>query len=230
MSQPPDNLITAAEYGRRQTPPIGKSGMSRLIADGLPVIEGRDDHGRKCKFVDPAEADLWRTANCTPKLDGNGQLRGLPAGPTPTGPATRDDGGPSRTEGARPVSAPPRSAPRAAYGSEGAGEDGLNRAERIAEAKAQAAEDDAATRRLKRLNAEGALVDRDVAIAVQVEFAAVVGKAVDRMAADMATHVATLVGCSEHAAYQALKDVAQKLRTGIARSADAAHERARALG
>ena len=58
---PPSGRITAAEYGRRNN--IGKSGMSRLNKDGLPFVEGQDADGRKCKFVDPDEADRWRATN-----------------------------------------------------------------------------------------------------------------------------------------------------------------------
>ena len=230
--------ITAAEYGRLQDPPISKSGMSRLISRGLPVYEGQDDHGRMCKFVDPLEADRWRVIHCSPKIDGSGNLRGLPSVPATPSAGQRSTATPEAAP-ARPSGSPARSRPSTPRlrGGEGEGDpdgetssDPMSISQRIAEARAQEAEDKAATSRLRRLKEEGSLVERKAAIEVVEEFAGMVGKSIDRMPVDNATLVAATLGVAEHDAYQALQAVAVKIRDDLARDCSTANEQARALG
>lgn len=208
--------ISASAYGRLQDPPIAPSAMTRLFGRGLPGYEGRDPHGRLCRMVNPAEADQWRSLNCTPKVGPDGKVRGLPP-----------EGGSSGR--ARPPNPPGAKLPEGALRRNDPtplnrpdGDDGQTKAERLAEARASSAEDDAATRRLKRLEAEGKLLDRNAGLDVLAAFAGEVGKMLDRMPQGEAVGVAAAVGCDEHTAYRALKPVVEKMRSDLARYARAA--------
>lgn len=218
MSGAPAGAITAAEYARRCDPPMGKPAMSRLIKMGLPVYPGKDDHGRDCKFVVPAEADRWRASFCTPYLDGRtGRVRGVPnLAPRDTGPAPAPASAPEtvaadrpRVEARRPtpVGAPPL-----------AGGDQVI-AVRIQEARAVSAEEEARRRTYQRQMLEGQLLDRQAQIAAHLAFVGLVASSLERMAGDHATKVAAAVGCTEHAAYLALRTIAESLREDLARAA-----------
>jgi len=209
--------ISASAYGRLQDPPISPPAMSRLFKSGLPKYPGKDQHGRDCALVNPAEADLWRSLYCTPKVGADGKVRGLPPQGGSSGRARPPnppfkpipEGSPSRHD-PTPRNLPP------------GGEDGATKAERLAEARASAAEDDAATRRLKRLKEEGLLMDRAAGLDIVAVFAGEVGKMLDRAPGDEATGVAAACGCDEHTAYQALKAVVERMRSDLARHARAA--------
>ncbi len=208
----PEGAITASEYARRCDPPMGKSAMSRLFAAGLPNYPGADDHGRHCKFVLPAEADRWRASFCTPKMDGRtGLMRGAPdlaAGAAPTGRATPGTGaGGHRTSHGSPAA--------------GAGEGPQTIAVRIQEARATSAEEEARARTYKRQALEGLLLDRRAAIHAHLIFVGMTASVLDRMPADWATKLAGDLGVTEHAAYLALRKVADGLREDLARSARA---------
>lgn len=209
--------ISASAYGRLQDPPISPAAMSRLFQRGLPGYPGKDAHGRDCRMVNPAEADQWRSLYCTPKVGVDGKVRGLPPQGGSSGRARPPnppfkpipEGSPSRHD-PTPRNLPP------------GGEDGATKAERLAEARASAAEDDAATRRLKRLKEEGLLMDRAAGLDIVAVFAGEVGKMLDRAPGDEATGVAAACGCDEHTAYQALKAVVERMRSDLARHARAA--------
>lgn len=203
----PAGAITASEYARRCDPPMGKSAMSRLFAAGLPNYPGADDHGRHCKFVLPDEADQWRASFCTPKMDGRtGLLRAAPdlAG---TGSESSAAGGKQTSSAAAGSSAA------------GAGPGPQTIAVRIQEARATSAEEDAQSRRYKRLALEGLLLDRRAAINAHLTFVGQVASSLDRLPADWATKLAGDLGVSEHAAYVALRKVSEGLREDLARSA-----------
>lgn len=209
--------ISASAYGRLQDPPISPAAMSRLFQRGLPGYPGKDAHGRDCRMVNPAEADQWRSLYCTPKVGVDGKVRGLPPQGGSSGRA-RPPNPPFKPipEGSQSRHDPtPRNLPPG-------GEDGATKAERLAEARASAAEDDAATRRLKRLKEEGLLMDRAAGLDIVAVFAGEVGKMLDRAPGDEATGVAAACGCDEHTAYQALKAVVERMRSDLARHARAA--------
>lgn len=217
--------ISASAYGRLQDPPISPAAMSRLFQRGLPGYPGKDAHGRDCKLVNPAECDQWRSLYCTPKVGVDGKVRGLPPQGGSSGRARPPnppfkpipEGSPSRHD-PTPRNLPP------------GGEDGATKAERLAEARASAAEDDAATRRLKRLKEEGLLMDRGAGLDVLADFVGQVGKMLDRAAQGEAVDVAAACGCDDHVAYQALKPVFQRLRSDLARYARAADRDLRKVG
>lgn len=206
--------ISASAYGRLQEPPIGPPAMSRLFGRGLPGYPGKDQHGRDCRMVNPAEADQWRTLNCTPKMGVDGKVRGMPREGGSSGVARA----PNPPFKAVPPGAPTRHDPVPRTD----GEDTISKAERVAEAKASAAEDEAATRRLKRLKEEGSLLDRNAGLDIIAAFAGEVGKMLDRMPGDEATAIAAACGSDEHTAYQALKAVVETMRSDLARHARAA--------
>ena len=192
-------MIPAAEYARRIG--VGKNRLTALFAKGLPFTEGKDDHGRLCKLVDPARADDWRSANLTPKTDANGRVRGI-------------------VEAASGAASPPSMTPSPASMS----------AERIQAARAESQEIDLEARRTRLEAARGRLVDRAAAVDVVKAFAGAVGVAIDRMPADCATTLAEELGVDHHQAFQALRRVGDRLRDDLARHADANAERAAALG
>lgn len=214
--------ISASAYGRLQDPPIVPSAMTRMFGRGLPSYQGTDTHGRICRLVNPAEADRWRSLNCTPKVGADGKVRGMPPEggssgrarpPNPPGRKLADDA-PRRTD-PTPLNVP----------------DGdVTKAERVAEARATSAEDEAATRRLKRLQAEGVLLAREAGLDVLAAFAGEVGKMLDRMAQVEAVAVAAACGCDQHAAYLALQPVAERMRSDLARYASGALGDLRASG
>ena len=209
--------ISASAYGRLQDPPIAPSAMTRLFGRGLPSYEGKDAHGRLCRQVNPAEADRWRSLYCIPKVGADGKVRGLPPEggssnrappPNPPGRKLADDA-PRRTD---PV---PRNISPDVEGAE-------TKAERLAEARASSAEDEAATRRLRRLEVEGKLLDREAGLDVVAAFGGEVGKMLDRMPGDCASEIAAACGCDEHTAYRALKALGEMMRSDLARHARAA--------
>ncbi|MGQ3018751.1 hypothetical protein [Phenylobacterium sp.] len=217
---PPSGRITAAEYGRRNN--IGKSGMSRLIKDGLPFVEGQDADGRKCKFVDPDEADRWRATHCTPKLfAATGVLRGVP---------NLGDRTSAQTRGA-PAPSPPGQAGRiqprtgSGGGGDGGADDGLNVALRIQDARARREEIITATQALRLEALEGKLLDRVAALTAHERFVGQVAVLIDRMAADHASRIASKLGCSEHAAFVVLRDMGDRLRGDLAAYAERELER-----
>lgn len=224
----PEGAITAAEYARRCDPPMGKPAMSRLFGAGLPNYPGKDDHGRNCKFVLPSEANRWRASFCTPKMDGRtGLLRGAPdlAGSAFENAAA----GGERSAAARRPSldagvAQPAS-PGSPAGGAGAGPGSQTIAVRIQEARATSAEEDAQSRRYKRLALEGLLLDRRAAIHAHLTFVGMVASTLDRMPADWATKLAGDLGVAEHAAYLALRKVSEGLREDLARASRAEGER-----
>lgn len=213
--------ISASAYGRLQDPPIGPSAMTRLFQRGLPNYVGKDGHGRDCRLVNPREADYWRSLHCTPKAGLDGKVRGLPPAGGSSGKAE-----PVRGPGGKPPEPkPPRPdpKPRGAPPNPDNPGDAANKAERIAEAKAASAEDDAATRRLKRLQIEDVLMDRQAALDVIAAFAGEVGKMLDRMpSGEAAALIAAATGSDEHTAYRALLTVSEKMRSDLARHARAA--------
>jgi hypothetical protein len=223
---PPSGRITAAEYGRRNN--IGKSGMSRLIKDGLPFVEGQDADGRKCKFVDPDEADRWRATHCTPKLfAAQGVLRGVPN-------LTAQAAGRSTSrDGRAPTSPPPgRTARRPTADRPGGGEDtgpgeddALSVALRIQDARARREEIITATQALRLEALEGKLLDRVAALTAHERFVGQVAVLIDRMAADHASRIASKLGCSEHAAFVVLRDMGDRLRGDLAAYAERELER-----
>ncbi|NBB65075.1 hypothetical protein GVN18_38105 [Pseudomonas sp. ODNR1LW] len=217
--------ISASAYGRLQDPPISPPAMSRLFKSGLPKYPGKDRHGRDCALVNPAEADLWRSLYCTPKVGADGKTRGLP----PEGGSSGRARPPNPPFKPIPEGTPPRHAPTPRNPAPD-GEDGATKAERLAEARASAAEDDAATRRLKRLKEEGLLMDRGAGLDVIADFVGQVGKMLDRAAQGEAVDVAAACGCEDHVAYQALKPVFQRLRSDLARYARAADRDLRKVG
>lgn len=222
--------ISASAYGRLQDPPIGPPAMTRLFGKGLPSYPGRDEHGRKCRMVNPREADLWRAANCAARMGADGKVRGMPPPGGSSGRAPRPNP-PGRKAapgtGAKAPPAPPR--PKREATPDDVAE-AYSRQERLVEARTQAAEDDAATRRMRRLEAEGKYLDRDAALDVIAEFAGEVVKTINRTPADSATDVAGACGSSEHVAYQALLGVAERQRGDLERHAQAALDALRALG
>ncbi len=242
MTKPPNTSggltadhITAAAYGRACEPPIGKSGMARLIALGLPVHPGTDGHGRVCKFVLPAEADEWRRANCTAKPDKDGRMRGPPDF-TPSATArtvAADASSPAPGSAPRPASAKAGpSSPRGGASTHGdEGEGGgygvgtLSVGERTQLARMREAEERAESATLRRLTAEGRLLDREAAIDAHLAFVGQVGTAIDRMPADHATTVASALGVTEHQAYLVLRKVGERLREDLARYAASEGER-----
>lgn len=208
--------ISASAYGRLQDPPISPPAMSRLFKNGLPGYPGKDQHGRDCRLVNPAEADQWRSLYCTPKVGVDGKVRGMP----PEGGSSGRARAPNPPFKPIPPGSPARNDPTPRNVSP-SGEDGVSKAERLAEARASAAEDDAATRRLKRLKEEGSLLDRGAGLDIIAGFTGELGKMLDRMPGDEATGVAAACGCDEHTAYQALKAVVERMRSDLARHARA---------
>lgn len=225
MSAPTDptsGRITAAEYGRRNG--IGKSGMSRLLKDGLPYVDGQDPDGRKCKFVDPDEADRWRATNCTPKLfAAEGILRGVPSlrSAAPRDTPASDGRKPPPPNAARP---PRATGPRAGGGGEDP-EDALSVAVRIQEARARREEIVTETQALRLEALSGKLLDRAAALAAHESFVGQVAVLIDRMAADHASRIAGKLGCTEHAAFLMLRDVGDRLRGDLAAYAERELER-----
>lgn len=210
----PSETIPAAEYARRIG--IGKSGMSRLISRGLPFTEGQDDHGRLCKFIDPVLADAWRSTHLTPKLDGKtGLLRGSVDTTTSRRPSPPSH---KPREPARP-------SPPASRQSVAGGDEDLETARRMRQLRAQREEDVSALARLKRLQAEGKLLDREAALEGHERFVGQLAVLLDRMPADQATLLADRVGCTEHEAYLALKDLAIRLRSDLATYAERERDR-----
>ncbi len=217
--------ISASAYGRLQDPTIGPSAMTRLFQRGLPAYVRKDDHGRDCKMVNPAEADRWRSLYCTPKVGVDGKVRGMPPeggssgrSPPPNPP------GKALPPGATRLSDPvPRNISPGVPGAE-------TKAERLSEARASAAEDDAATRRLRRLEVEGKLLDRNAGLDVIAAFVGEIGKMLDRMPEGEAVGLAAALGGDAHAAFRALRPVAEKMRSDLARYARAAVGDLRASG
>lgn len=217
--------ISASAYGRLQDPPIGPPAMTRLFKRGLPSYVGKDQHGRDCRLVNPAEADRWRSLHCTPKVAVDGKVRGMPP-----------EGGSSGR--ARPPNPPlkklapdaPRRTDPVPLNRAAGEEDQATKAERLAEARASSAEDEAATRRLKRLKEEGALLDRTAGLDVLAAFVGEIGKMLDRGAETEAVAVASALGVEKHAAYLALGPVFEKMRSDLARYAGSALDDLRASG
>lgn len=231
---PRPGMVTGSQYAAM----IGviKARLTQWYAQGLPHVDGADDHGRLCKWLDPDQADAWRAANLKTSVDGEGRVRGIveprrdtprdtggadaerPSAPTARGGA--EDGPPGRPAGDGASLTPPADgAPQAP-----------STAERIQEARASQAEDDAEKARFNRLKTQGLMVDRKAAIKVQEGFATKVGVAIDRMPADMATIVADGLKTSEHDAYTVLKLVSRRLREDLARQAEDAARIVRAGG
>lgn len=215
----PSGAITASEYARRCDPPMGKSAVSRLFAMGLPNYPGKDDHGRDCKFVVPDEADRWRAAFTTPRLDGRTSLvRGAPdlrprpietaAAPARPPPSPPSGGGAGAAQPAPPGSP---------AGGAGAGPQAI--AVRIQEAKATKAEEEALTATRRRETLDGALLSRSAAIHAHEAFVGLMGSTLERMPADQATAVAGDLGVTKHAAYLALRRIAESVRADLERSA-----------
>lgn len=222
---PPSGRITAAEYGRRNN--IGKSGMSRLIKDGLPFVEGQDADGRKCKFVDPDEADRWRATHCTPKLfAATGVLRGVPNLGDRTSAqarAVQDRFGPAPPPPGQAGRIQPRTG--SGGGADAGPDDALNVALRIQDARARREEIITATQALRLEALEGKLLDRVAALTAHERFVGQVAVLIDRMAADHASRIASKLGCSEHAAFVVLRDMGDRLRGDLAAYAERELER-----
>lgn len=218
--------ISASAYGRRQDPPIGPSAMTRLFKNGLPGYPGKDAHGRDCRMVNPREADMWRAAYCTPKIGGDGKVRGLP----PKGGSSERSAGSGRSPPVAPARDAVAPAANPAPAASAENEDPMSRAERIADAKMQAAEDDAATRRFRRLEAEGKYLDREAALDVLQAFTGEVGKSLDRMPANKAPVIAKALGVEAHAVYRALGPIVEEMRADLERYARSALDDVRALG
>ena len=217
----PSTRITASEYARQCDPPMGKSAISRLFKEGLPNYPGKDDHGRDCKFVDPVEADRWRATFTTPKMDPKtGLMHGMPSlRPAPVAPA-RDAPSPPIAERSpgRAAGTEPTSGPGPTRGT-GSGEFGQDIAFRIQNARAVSAEEDAKARTYRRQALEGQLLDRDAAVDAHLRFIGLVASSLDRMPADQATSVSSKLGCTEHEAYLALREVTERLREDLAHAA-----------
>ncbi|HCQ52696.1 MAG TPA: hypothetical protein DIV82_00350 [Brevundimonas diminuta] len=209
--------ISASAYGRLQDPPIAPSAMTRLFQRGLPSYVQKDAHGRDCRMVNPAEADHWRSLNCTPKVGADGRVRGMP----PEGGSSGRARPPNPPLVKMAPDAPRREDPTPLNRPEGA-EGKETKAERLAEARASAAEDDAATRRLRRLETEGKLLSRDAGLDVIAAFTGEIGKMLDRTPNGEAVALAAACGCDEHVAYQALKPMVERMRSDLARYARAA--------
>ena len=212
--------ISASAYGRLQDPPIGPSAMTRLFQRDMPSYFGKDAHGRDCRLVNPAEADLWRSRFCTPKVGPDGKVRGLPPQGGSSGKARAPNPPGRKVAPEDRVDAPPkpkvaRNVPPDPDDPAGAG----SKAERLAEARAAGAEDDAAARRFRRLQLEEKLLDRSAGLDVIADFAGEIAKMIDRTPAGEATGLAAAVGCDEHTAYRALVALAEKQRGDLARYA-----------
>lgn len=212
--------ISASAYGRLQDPPIGPSAMTRLFQRDMPSYFGTDAHGRHCRMVNPAEADLWRSRFCTPKVGPDGHVRGMPPAGGSSGKA-KPPNPPFKAVAAEdrydaPVK--PKVPRNVAPDPEDPG-GSATKAERLAEARAAGAEDDAAARRFRRLQLEEKLMDRDAGLDVIADFTGEIAKMIDRMPAGEATALAAAIGCDEHTAYRALVVLAEKQRGDLARYA-----------
>ena len=216
--------ISASAYGRLQDPPIVPSAMTRLFGRGLPSYRVKDQHGRDCRMVNPAEADRWRSLFCTPKVGADGQVRGMP----PEGGSSHRSPPPNPPLVKMAPDAPRRTDPVPRNISPDVG-DAATKAERLAEARASGAEDDAAARRFRRLQQEEVLMDRAAALDVLADFVGEIGKMLDRTPAGEATGVADAVGCDEHKAYGPLVAIAEKQRGDLARYARNARARLDAI-
>lgn len=218
---------------------VGPSGISRLIGRGMPYVEGTDDHGRFCKFIDPAKADAWRALNLQPKIDGNtGKLRGAVA-PKTTAPKPRKpppaDGAVSTSSAAAVVDdvephTPQRTTARPASPSKTGDAGGRTLAEEIAAEtqmmRLDRERDITATARLRRLAAEGKLIDRELVLDGAEFFVGSVVRLLDRVPADFASKLAAELGVNEHKVYLALQRMTDGLRSDLA--GIAARERDRA--
>jgi len=226
VSTPEIDLIPAAEYARRSG--IVKSRMSALFKRGMPYQDGRDEHGRECKFVNPVECDVWRAAHQQIRVQADGAVHGLPdlsqntqrePAPAEVPPPEHAGGGLGAAragseppKGAKPPPAP-RIAARPAHGSGATGAGGgdfaaeMDVAKRIQFAKASEAEDRAYTQRLRRWREEGLLLDREGAIDAHLAFVTQVGTSIDRMPV------------TEHQVFIALRRVAERMREDLARYA-----------
>lgn len=205
-------MISAAEYGRRCG--VAKSRVSAWIAKGMPFSEGKDGHGRACKFIEPADADAWRAASLEPKADGSGRVRGLVEAPAVVP-------GPEREAKSRAPSEGPALPPAAPTNES---------ALRIQAARAESGELELEMRRTRLAAQQRQLVDRRAAVEVLHGFAGSIANALERMPADAATALAEELGCDQHKAFQALRRVGDRLRDDLARHANADAERLTALG
>lgn len=213
-------LVFASVYGASQG--IGKSGMSPLLKRGLPWYEGVDKKGRQCKYVRPADADAWRGINCRTVVDQNGMVRGMPSAPPAPAAAASGPGRPAPPERpARPAPGAPR---------QPGGGDGWSVQERIAESRAVSAEVDAHIRTLRLLKEEGKLLDREAAYEVIGEFLDQTYASLGKLGEAHAGTHATKLGVSEHAAFMALRDLGDKVRSDLERYAAEARRRVEALG
>jgi len=244
-------LIPAAEFARRRG--VVKSRVSAWFQRGLPFVEGQDDHGRKCKFVEPAVADIWCATHLTPTLRPDGRFGGTPmntsrkqraeqkAPPAPApsmerpSPTQRTEGpssAPSAGEGSKrrvfDFSAPPGQPPPELV-AQSRSDDPITEAAHLATEtqrhRAQAEADKSAIIRLRLLQAQGALLDRGAALDAHEHFVQMVATTLERAPADHATDLASKLGCTEHQAYLALRDVIDGLRGDLAIHAEREQER-----
>lgn len=244
-------LITAAEFARRRG--VVKSRVSSWFQRGLPFVDGQDDHGRKCKFVDVAVADIWCATHLKPQIRPDGKLGGAPMNtsrkpraeqkappntappmerPSPAprteGPSSDPDAGEGPKRRVFDFTAPPGLPPPDLVAQPRA-EDPIHDAAHFAAAtqrhRAQAEADKSALVRLRLLQAQGALLDRGAALDAHEHFVQMVATTLERAPADHATDLAAKVGCTEHQAYLALRDVIDGLRGDLAIHADRERER-----
>lgn len=203
--------MSLAEYGREIS--VTKSGMSRMVARGLPYTDGKDDHGRDCRLVNPDEADAWRAANLTPKVDGEGRVRGIverrpprPAEPKPSLTGVR--------------AAALGKAPAPATRSPASGQPGdPSAAERIQAAKALEAELQTQMRQMAHDKAAGLLVDKRAAVLAHENFVGRLIQMLERAPADYASNLADKLGVEAHALYKVLVELIEGLRRDLARTA-----------
>lgn len=226
--RPPGHL-SSSEYAAQIG--VAKSRVSAYLSRGMPYIDGKDDHGRDCKFIDPQTADWWRTQNLGVKVEGaTGRVRGGIVQHNPGAPAPADpqgDAGAGQT--GRRASSPKRSAGGAGLSPSGTAPpaDSVRHdaTRRIQAAKVSEAEDKALSARFRRLKDQGKLLDRT---AFQDIFEAFVGKVavtIDRMPQDMATVVASRLDQEEHPVYLALREVADRIRSDLATYAEQERDR-----
>jgi hypothetical protein len=233
--RPPGHL-TSAEYAERIG--VAKSRVSEYVKRGMPAVEGSDDHGRICKFINPETADWWRSNNLGVKVEGaTGRIRGGAVDLPQRAPPARDpQGDPAGGQTGRRSSArhpPRRSSASTRSPLTGDAEDSAalvasreSASRRIQAAKISQEEDKALTARLRRMQVQGKLLDRKAFMDVFEGFVAQTAVSIERMPQDLATKVADRLGLEEHPVYLALRDlVVERLRSDLATYAEQQRDR-----
>ncbi|MEH0194564.1 hypothetical protein V7S57_02395 [Caulobacter sp. CCNWLY153] len=202
--------------------------MSAWFGQGMPYVDGKDEHGRICKLVRLAQADAWRMANTEVRADSSGRLRGLEMASEPSG-AQPEPAPLPEAKGVSPPAGKARGSGALPAASSAGSTDPFQAMQiRIAEAKALGVESDAENKRLRMLQTQGKLLDREAAVGAHKAFVTRVGIAIDRMPSSCAALVAARLGVTEHDVFQALKDVvATRMRQTLARDARSSAEAAR---